>query len=233
MSFPAGPREAWHDTSYHGSLHLHGGHPHRKPELASEPSFNVRIVQVRCGFKHVICASAVGTAFGWGNNAYGQLGRRNKTIEGVTPIIINSSPNTKHRIVQVAAGFRCSFYMTDKREIYYSGFVSATKRSHSVERFDLNEKTIEIADECEFAVVRIMCTFSRYMSVLYGTVADIRGLKDKVGNQIKVNEILNVLSEKWINDDMSAPFIPHISRFFAAQCMKVADTQHKKTKTHK
>ena len=204
-------------------------------ELPLEPSLSVRIIQVRCGYKHVICATAIGTAFGWGNNSYGQLGQRNKNIKGITPIIINNNThNTKHKIIQIAAGYRSSFYMTDKRDIYYSGFVSETKHTHGIEKFNINEKTIDIANESEYGIVRIMCTFSRYISIFYATVADIRGLYDKVGNQIKVNEILNTLSEKWTNDEISAPFIPHISRFFSAQCMKVGgSTKHKNTKIHK
>ena len=207
-------------------------------EITSLMKFNIRIIQVRCGFKHVVCVAQNGTAYGWGNNANGQLGQYNKEIKGVVQMNIVNSTNVKERIIQVAAGFRTSFFMTEKRDIYYCGVLSEGNKNWKLTKFNIKEKSIEVGNETEFAPVRILTTFNRNMSIFYVSMADVRSLSHKFNNRQKVNEVLNSLAEKWTNNSskfifylitilVEGPFIPHISRFFSSQFMKVV----KKTKS--
>ena len=174
-------------------------------EITPLMRFNIRISQVRCGFKHVVCIAQNGNAYGWGNNSYGQLGQVNKEINEIIPINIVDSNNTKERIVQVAAGFRSSFFMTDKRDIYFTGVLSEGNQSFKPIKFSIKEKSIEVGNETEFAAVRILCTYNRNMSIFYASMADVRSLSHKFNNRTKVNEIVNALAEKWTND--SSKFI--------------------------
>ena len=105
----------------------------------------------------------------------------------------------------MAAGFRSSFFMTDKRDIYFTGVLSEGNQSFKPIKFSIKEKSIEVGNETEFAAVRILCTYNRNMSIFYASMADVRSLSHKFNNRTKVNEIVNALAEKWTND--SSKFI--------------------------
>ena len=78
-------------------------------EIIELEKYDERIIQVRCGYKHTVCLSEHGNCFTWGNNTYGQLGHINNGITLPLPISIEEKKE-KIRIVQVAAGFRASFF---------------------------------------------------------------------------------------------------------------------------
>ena len=191
--------------------------PEQITELAE---YNDRIIQVRCGYKHTICLSESGICYTWGNNTYGQLGHENNGITVPAPIFIGDKKE-KLRIVQVAAGFRASFFLTYNRTIYYSGMINNRKKSKFPVKFNINEKSSDIANEREFSVVRIMSSYSIYKSVFYATIADTRNVFSKFNNQQRVNEILNILAENWINDKKYPPFIPEICKYFNANFMRM------------
>ena len=189
-------------------------------EIIELKKYNERIIQVRCGYKHTICLSETGRCFTWGNNSYGQLGHKNNGIILPSPIYIEEKKE-KLRIIQVAAGFRVSFFMTFNRNIYYSGMLNNKRISKNPVKFNLLEKNSEICNEKEFSIVKIMCTYSLYKSIFYASIADVRNIYSKYKNQQKVNEILDILAENWINDKKYPPFIPEIAKFFNVNFMKM------------
>ena len=77
-----------------------------------------RIVDISCGYKHVIALGSSGKAFSWGNNCNGQCGI---DIDGNfnTPMYIDVK--NKIKFIAICCGFRASFFMDDKREIYFCG----------------------------------------------------------------------------------------------------------------
>ena len=77
-----------------------------------------RIVDISCGYKHVIALGSSGKVFSWGNNCNGQCGI---DIDGNfnTPMYIDVK--NKIKFIAICCGFRASFFMDDKREIYFCG----------------------------------------------------------------------------------------------------------------
>ena len=77
-----------------------------------------RIMDISCGFKHVIALGSNGKVFSWGNNSNGQCGF---DISGNfnTPMFIDVK--NKIKFIGICCGFRASFFMDDKRVIYFCG----------------------------------------------------------------------------------------------------------------
>ena len=65
-----------------------------------------------------------------------------------------------------------------------------------------------------------MSSYSIYKSVFYGSVADVRDLYGKYKYQQRIDEILDILAQRWINDKNNPPFIPEIAKFFNANFMR-------------
>ena len=77
-----------------GELGLEGNNFYEVPEeIINLSKFNERIIQVRCGFKHVVCVSRSGRVYTWGNNSFGQLGHLNNGNN--LPNIINIEEEDK------------------------------------------------------------------------------------------------------------------------------------------
>ena len=189
-------------------------------EIKELMKYKERIIQVRCGYKHTVCLSENGKCYAWGNNTYGQLGHQNNGIILPLPIYIEEKKENM-RIIQVAAGFRASFFLSYNRTIFYSGMLNGRASSQFPVKFNIYEKNPDISNEKDFSIVRILCSYSIYKSVFYASVADVRNLYSKYKNQQRINEILDTLAENWINDKRYPPFIPEIAKFFNANFMRM------------
>ena len=53
------------------------------------------------------------------------------------------------------------------------------------------------------------------------TFADVRSLENKFINKERIKDIAFTLAEKWTNDTITPPFIPHISKYFESGFMKI------------
>ena len=190
-------------------------------EIVELKKFNEKIIQINCGYKHTVCLSDKGKIYSWGNNSHGQLGREDNSNYLPLPVIVTDFNNEIVRIIQVAAGFRASFFMGYNRSIYYCGKINGKKIVKIPENFNLKEKNEEISERNEFSVVKIWCTYSLYKSIFYASVADIRNISTKFKSQYKIKEILDTLAENWVNDKKNPPFNPLISQFFGSDFMKL------------
>ena len=179
--------------------------------------YKEKITNIKCGFKHTIALTSTWRVYTWGNNGYGQLGCGNVENNKI-PIGINVDPSS--RIIQIAAGFRSSFFMNEKRQIYYCGIVDKDNMSKIPKRFRIGIKSKEIEDDSSFSPVRILTTWSRNMSIFYATVADVRRLKWKIENCSKIGKILTTLAIKWNNDSILCPYVDNISNYFSSGVMK-------------
>ena len=56
---------------------------------------------------------------------------------------------------------------------------------------------IDISNDTEFQIVRILCTWNKVFSVFYVNIADIRNLFLKIKNINKINIALDSLALKW------------------------------------
>ncbi len=97
-----------------------------------------KIVQVECGYKHVVARDGIGKVFTWGNviyffnakNSNGQCGfDRISSINVPTLVNFDSVFKYRKKIIQIAAGIRQSFFLSDSREIIYSGFYNNVQSS--------------------------------------------------------------------------------------------------------
>ena len=77
-----------------------------------------RIIDISCGFKHVLALGNSGKVFSWGSNSNGQCGI---DIGGNfnTPMYIDVK--NKIKFIAICCGFRASFLMDDQRLIYFCG----------------------------------------------------------------------------------------------------------------
>ena len=191
-------------------------------EISNLTLFNERIIQVKCGFKHTICLSINGKVYSWGNNTYGQLGHIN--IGNNLPSYINiEEKGERIKIIQITAGFRSSFFLSNKGVIYYTGILNNEEKSMVPKLFDLFKKNGDVCDERGFLPVKIWTAYSRNKTIFYATFADIRNLYNKFNNIEKIKNIAFTLAEKWVSNEITAPFIPHISKYFQSSFMKIEE----------
>ena len=118
-------------------------------------------------------------------------------------------------------GLEHLFFLSHNRNIYYCGKANNKNISNIPVKFNIFEKNSDISNDLEFSVVRIMSTYSLYKSIFYASIADVRNIFSKYKNQHKINEILDILAENWLNEKKRPPFIPEIARFFDANYMKM------------
>ena len=191
--------------------------------------YNERIIQVSCGFKHTICVSVNGKVYSWGNNSFGQLGHKNNGSN--LPLCIDFNDKDKRiKILQVASGFRASFFLSNNRVIYYCGMLGTQKKTDIPMKFIMMNKNLEISNQKEFVPVKIWCTYSKNKSIFYSSIADIRSVIQRFNNAERVYEITNELASKWIDDEIVSPFIPHISKYFKSDFMRIDKPISKKVK---
>ncbi len=178
-------------------------------EIIGFRKFNDNIIQIKCGFKHVICLSNKGNVYTFGNNSFGQLGIKNKTFNDIYKI------DKCGFIIQINAGFRNSIIMNDKREIYYFGILSEDNKNLNgeIKMFNFNIKSLEISNLNQFQPVRILSKFNSSFSIFYVTFADIRNFNKEYNNIINIYEILNLLSKEWLDENIKAPYIKEIINY--------------------
>ena len=205
-------------------------HPRITPEEITEISkLNEKVIQVSCGFKHVIILTSLNNVYGWGNNSFGQLFSNNIIKKaGVVKLDYN---NDEAKIIQVSAGFRSSFIMNENNEIYYFGVLNRNKKNITGEpkQIFIEEKNNEYGNKSQFVPVKINSRWNRQFSLFYITFADIRNFSYKIEYSNNKNEnenikdILTLLSSKWLNDSIKVPYIQEISKYFNKNYMEKPD----------
>ena len=71
--------------------------------------------------------------------------------------------------------------------------------------------------EQNYSVVRINNTWCKSFSIFYATVADTTTMKL---SPVRINNILNNLASKWVNDNINPPYIDTIENYFPVNIMK-------------
>ena len=179
--------------------------------------YKEKIISVKCGFKHTICLTSGKRVYGWGKNTNGQLGLGNYVNQLIpVQIFINIIPLEK--IIQIQAGFRSSIFLTENRNIYYTGILDKDNISNFPTKFNVKIKSPEICVENKFHIVRILTSWSKNASIFYVTVADIRRFNTK--NIHKLSKVIEVLSKNWKDENVKCPRINTISNYFSPTYMK-------------
>ena len=174
-----------------------------------------RINQISCGFKHSVAKSATGRVYTWGCGCKGQLGQDNYNNMSIPGFVGFEDPFMK--IIQVSAGFRSTFFLSENRKVYACGCNGTISMEKRPILFDIVDKVPEMSLEQNYSVVRINNTWCKSFSIFYATVADTTTLKF---SPVRINNILNNLASKWVNDNINPPYIETIENFFPVNVMK-------------
>ena len=163
-----------------------------------------RVDQISCGFKHCACKSN-NKIYSWGCNSNGQLGTGNtKPIYSPNLNDIKYS-KVKYNFLQVSCGFRSTVFLTETRQLYWCGTCGDIQQQLEPIEFLYNIKIPELFNYDNHVIVKINHTWSKTMSILYATVAEVGPLKHKLNNPNKINKILNSLTNKWTYKDLFPP----------------------------
>ena len=114
--------------------------------------------------------------------------------------------------------------MTYKGSIYYTGVINNEQKTMTPKQFEINNRNKDI-NESDFFPVKIWSTYSRNKTIFYASFADIRNLKSRFYNIEKIRNITLSLAEKWIDDEITAPFIPHLAKYFESSFMRIEQKQ--------
>ena len=174
-----------------------------------------RINQISCGFKHSVAKSSTGRVYTWGCGCKGQLGQDNYNNMSIPGFVGFEDPFMK--IIQVSAGFRSTFFLSDNRKVYACGCNGTISMEKKPILFDIVDKVPEMSLEQNYSIVRINNTWCKSFSIFYATVADTTTMKV---SPVKINNILNNLASKWNNDNINPPYIETIENFFPVNVMK-------------
>ena len=208
-------------SNEHGELCSNNNSNQRlTPEEIYEVSkLNEKIIQVSCGFKHVIILTSNNNVYGWGNNSYGQLFSRDICIK--SGLIKLNNDNNKNKIIQICAGFRSSFILNDNNKIFYFGVLNRNKKNITGEKEEIyiEDKNYEYSNKNCFIPIKINARWNTLFSLFYVNFADIRNFSCKIEYNNKKNEdkniqeILKIVSTKWLNDSVKVPYIQEISQY--------------------
>ena len=179
--------------------------------------YKEKIMQVKCGFKHTLVLSSGRRIYAWGRNRNGQLGIGN-LIDQIIPVPINLNIFPIEKVIQIQAGFRSSIFLTENRNIYYTGVLDKDNKSNFPTKFNIKIKSHEICVENKFHIVRIMTSWSKNASIFYATVADIRRFNSQKIN--KLNKVIDVLAKNWKDENVKCPKINTIANYFSPTSMK-------------
>ena len=194
-------------------------------EIYLVSNLNENIIQVSCGFKHVIILSEKYNVYGWGNNSFGQLFTTKKKKMDLIKL------KSDKKIVQICAGFRSSFLLDDKNEIYFFGIVNRNKKNNggNMEKIFIEEKNNEFGNKNFFIPVKINAKWNKLFSIFYVNFADLRNISVKIEDLNhkyevkKIKYILNMISSKWLINSVKLPYIKEINQYFTEDYMEKPD----------
>ena len=163
-----------------------------------------RVDQISCGFKHSACKSN-NKIYSWGCNSNGQLGTKGLKHLYTPNLNDIKYSKVKSNFLQVSCGFRSTVFLTETRQLYWCGTCGDIQQQLEPIEFLYNIKIPELFSYDNHVIVKINHTWSKTMSILYATVAEVGPLKHKLNNPNKINKILNSLTNKWTYKDLFPP----------------------------
>lgn len=129
-----------------------------------------------------------------------------------------------NNILQVSCGFRSTVYLTETRQLFWSGTAGDIQQQDTPIEFEYQNKIPELFSYENHHIIKINHSWSKSMSILYATIAETAPLKVKINNPNKLKIILNHLTTKWISNDSKVininclvypPQIEHLDNYIA------------------
>lgn len=102
-----------------------------------------KVVEMSCGYKHVICRTALNKIYTWGNNRSFQLGQGDASHRNLpTAVRVPDYKSFRFKARSVQAGLTSSFILMDDRQLYQVGTKGADhlNKSSFFERLSYEEK---------------------------------------------------------------------------------------------
>ena len=162
---------------------LHRHSPEINSFLVSQKE---KVAGISCGLSHCLARTSLGKVYSWGSGSRGKLGHGGTGNE-LTPRLVAVVERGKLRCLQVAAGVYRSVLVMEGRKIFASG-------ASGFQEVFLERNLPEFAKGEEFAVVRVLNSWSRGLCVTGVVLADLRHLHV---SYVKIQNGLNLLAEKW------------------------------------
>ena len=185
-----------------GQLGLGDAQPRYSPTIIEYfETNNIKIIQVSCGYSHVLALSEDGKSFSWGLGNCGQLGLGENMEYNYSPKSINSFKEKNEIIFQVSAGFHSSYFLTEKNGVYFCGTNSDDRYKETFTPEEINIKIMYkdlINNPCW--ICRILNTWNRSMSIFYAVFLDCYFINK---DDEKVHKVLNLISKKWLQQSFS------------------------------
>ena len=163
-----------------------------------------KVEQISCGFKHSACKSN-NKIYTWGCNVNGQLGTGNLKHMYIPTLNDIKYSKVKFNFLQVSCGFRSTVFLTETRQLYWCGTCGDIQQQLEPIEFLYNIKIPELFSYDNHVIIKINHTWSKTMSILYATVAEVGPLSHKLNNPNKLNKILNNLTNRWTYKDLYPP----------------------------
>ena len=163
-----------------------------------------KVDQISCGFKHSAC-KCNNKIYSWGCNSNGQLGTGNLKHSYIPLLNDIKYSKVQFNFLQVSCGFRSTVFLTETRQLYWCGTAGDIQQQLEPIEFFYNLKVPELFTYDNHVIVKINHTWSKTMSILYATVAEIGPLRHKLNNPNKLNKILNTLTNRWTYKDLFPP----------------------------
>lgn len=213
-----------------GQLGLGDRIPRKSPSIIKTfQNSEEKAIQVSCGFRHVICLTFLGKVYTWGSGQANQLGSANTNDELEPVSVFLGARNFKDKAVQVQAGFRHSMILLETRKVLWAGTNGSVSHTQEFVEVDMSQKIPDYKGSIDIIPVKIMCSWSRSMSVSNITLADLRTVE--IGPQAKTKLVSTLVSNiednrAWANLDL--PSVRSISKYFDRRSMVFAP---EKTKT--
>jgi len=114
-----------------------------------------KIYMLSAGYAHAVAVTEDGRIYTWGNNAFGQLGFRNISVDFTLPSMVHALDET--RIVYVCAGFGHTLAVTDQGITYAWG--SNDKGQLGLEGFTATFTPTIIPGLADHKVIRVSCGY--------------------------------------------------------------------------
>mgnify|MGYP000846203966 FL=1 len=205
-----------------GQLGLGDTQPRRYPTLISKLKNDGELAaQVSCGFKHVICKTTFGKIFVWGWGSFGQLGLKGYESRSL-PVLCESRLGAyKEKILQVQAGYRCSIALTENRRLYWTGTNGTLDGLNTFREVNLADKIPGWSNNIDLQPTRVLCTWSKALSLIYVTLADTKTVEmTKIMKGKFASTITTKLEEIGGLDDITPPYVESLSKYFPSAIMK-------------
>ena len=175
-----------------------------------------KVDQISCGFKHSACKFN-NKIYTWGCNSNGQLGTGDLKHMYTPNLVDIKYSKIQFNFLQVSCGFRATAFLTETRKLYWCGTCGDIQQQLEPIEFMYSIKIPELFYFDNHVIVKINHTWSKTMSILYATVAEIGPLKRKLNNPNKLNKILNNLTNKWIYKDIYPPRGEDLDKYIAGK----------------